>query len=149
MNKQRAIPLVLSSAVVVAAISWWALHREPAPAPASSEAASIVDEPERTAAARHDDPPAPAELEPPTTHPPSTASDPLTRQRDRLRDTAARLTARRDEAQASRAPEPTVQALDAHLARVEQRLAVLDMTSNGRTTEPTASRPTTAAEPGS
>jgi type IV secretory pathway VirB10-like protein len=151
MNKQRAITLVLTSAVILTATSWWASSREQAPAlaPETSEAASADGDPERLAAARHDDPPAPPELEPPTTPPTSTSPSPLVRQRERLRDTAARLTARRDEAQATGAPEPTVQALDAHLARVEQRLAVLDVPADGSTTEPTASREASSAGSGS
>lgn len=56
---------------------------------------------------------------------PSTSSTPLTRHHDRLHDTATRLAARRDEAQAAGAPAATIRALDAHVERVEQRIAAL------------------------
>lgn len=56
---------------------------------------------------------------------PVESTDPLVRQRERLRDTAARLASRRDEARAKEAREITIRALDAHLERIEQQLAEL------------------------
>ncbi len=56
----------------------------------------------------------------------SPSSGPLARQRDRLDVTAIRLRARRDRAIEAAVPETTVRALDAHIGRIEQRLAALD-----------------------
>lgn len=57
---------------------------------------------------------------------PSTFSEPLARQRDRLHHAESRLRARGEQARGRHAPQPTQRALDDHLARVQQRLAALE-----------------------
>jgi hypothetical protein len=119
--------IIFLSLVLVATVAWWELRPGPTLAPEPDEASSPSDQPQHVASARHDDPPVSTPVGPTVEHPEATPSDPLVRHRDRLRTTAFRLAARREDAVAGGAPEPTVQALDAHLARVEQRLADLEM----------------------
>ena len=57
---------------------------------------------------------------------PMSLAEPLARQRDRLRRIESRLRVRRDQARASHAQEATLQAIENHLARVEQRLVALE-----------------------
>lgn len=124
--RPRILSLVL---ITLATTAWLALRAEPTVAPAPSEAPFDGDAHDRLATTRHDDAPDSTRLEPVAELPKPQPTDPLVRHRDRLRDTASRLAARRAAAVASGAPEPTVQALAAHLARVEQRLATLDVAS--------------------
>jgi hypothetical protein len=114
--------------LALAAFAGWALHGAREPRPEPSEDALVVEAAaERVEAPRFDEWPGLAQREHEPSAPRSIASTPLDRQRDRLQDTAARLVARRDEARAASAPEATVRALDAHLERVEQQLAALDV----------------------
>lgn len=62
--------------------------------------------------------------------PASTSPAVLARQRERLRSTAAQLRTRRDQALASHTPEPTRRMLEGHLARVERRLAALELAAD-------------------
>ena len=121
--------LISSTIVLAVAVGLWALLR---PAPPTPEAPDTSPEREDTTrlTMAEDAPRLPAsELDEPTNGPSTTGPSPLTRQRDRLRRTATRLRARRDRAERSDASETTLQALDAHLDRVEQRLDRLDAPS--------------------
>lgn len=127
--KRRAIVFwVFSSILIVAVGRSWALHRESASTLEPDEVASEDGGSEPLAMARRADEPAPTALERPAGDRGSSSSTPHERQRDRLRKTATRIAMRREQAQVSGAPEPTVRALDAHLARIEQRLEQLDVT---------------------
>lgn len=117
----------LSVAVVaVAAVAWWPSQREPAPI--SDDASWALDDRELPASTSDDDPLGGATKSLAAESSTSAPSTPLVRQRDRLRNTASRLVARREAAVASGVPEPTVRALDAHLARIEKQLVMLDTT---------------------
>lgn len=122
MNRRRLIAPSLVLATL--AVMWVLLAREaPAPVPqlASSDVADVTSS-NRTPVYAPSVAVTPGDLETPQA---STASDALTRQRDRLHATAARLRARRDQALARTDAEPTVRTLDAHLARVQAQLARL------------------------
>ncbi len=125
--RHRAI--VASFVIVVAAIGWWALHPEDALAPSSSDV-TVSEEDARWAPWPDGAPPNSVDVAPATTEPTVPSRDPLVRQRERLRSTAAQLRTRRDQAVAARAPERTVQMLEGHLARVERRLAALRVPSD-------------------
>lgn len=112
--------------VLLAVVGAWALYREHVRAPASIEAASTPARLEHPRSVRADDSPAPPTLDRPAFDPSLLASTAAERQRLRLRDTAADLTARRNHARATAASAPIVQALDAHIARIEHRLAAID-----------------------
>lgn len=149
--KRRTIIALL---VLATAASWWARRDDGASRADSPEASLAVGAAESLVVARSRESPDPASLDrspeaPPAANAPA-SSTPLTRQRERLHDTAARLAARRDRARATGAPEATVQALDAHLARVEQRLAALGGTARGSIHDhATASRAAASPDSGS
>lgn len=139
---------VIISSLALAVVGGWALHAARAPRPESSEDALVDEVSARAEAPRLDDPPALARPDREPAAPRSSASTPLDRQRDRLQDTATRLAARRDEAQAASAPEATVRALDAHLARVEEQLAALDVDVPTRAAVPVSTASPSASSPG-
>jgi hypothetical protein len=137
---------ILLSLVILAVFGWWVLRPEPASIPASLETSLGVGGPEPGAMARQGDQPTSIEPERPTEVLVSpSSSDPLDRQRRRLLDTSVSLAARRDAARTSGAPEPTLQAIDAHLARVQQQLATLDVTIAGAVVAEGASQAVPAA----
>ncbi len=121
---------ILLTLVILAGVGWWVLRPEPAASPEAQEASLGVSEPEPATVARQEEQPPAIEPERATEAPVAPpSSDPLDRQRWRLLDTSARLAARREAARTSGAPETTLHALDAHLARVQQRIAALDETT--------------------
>lgn len=124
MMIRRILP---TSLLLLAAVVGWGLL--PQDAPLSEHRVGSPKAGERappTTITLEGSPQPSAPLEDATTEPRRALSEPLARQRDRLDRAAIRLRARRDQAQANDVPEGTVHALQAHLARIEHRLATLD-----------------------
>jgi hypothetical protein len=134
--KRRALSLSL---LIITASGWWVLRLGPAATPEPMQVAPNAEVREPVAAVRHDEPPTSVERAGPTAEPVPIPSDPLARQRRRLLDTSASLAVRLAAARTSGAPERTLQALDAHLARIEQRLATLDTAVTGAIADDAAS----------
>lgn len=129
--KPRTIVIFLA---LLGAAGWWALRSVHAPESESRESspAGAVSEPLATARSG-DSPDRPTPVE---------STDPLARQAERLRDTAARLAMHRDEAKAKGAPEVAIRTLNAHITRVEHQLSALgaDAPNEMKSTGTTVSR---------